>query len=118
MFALDEAVKLIKAKNSNHPLVTAVDGNLGAGGSRESRTAEFDDYARYSLTGDFGAEDIVAFIVFNRQTVTGSALLEDVLCPKSSVEYGIRVDHVNADLVFTPFESSNPGQLSEGAFRG
>src|SRR5208337_2668886 len=104
-------------RTSDDPFVAAVNRNLRSRCLGEARTTQFCNDLSNVAACDLGSEDIIRFVLLDRNPVTGGPLLQDFLCPDPRVEHSVRVNRVNTNPVDSPFERSDTGQLSQSSLR-
>src|SRR5271166_4775405 len=111
------AIPVKSFPTSDDPFVAAVNRNLRSRCLGEARTTQFCNDLSDVAACDLGSEDIIRFVLLDRNPVTGGPLLQDFLCPDPRVEHSVRVNRVNTNPVDSPFERSDAGQLSQSSLR-
>jgi hypothetical protein len=67
----------------------------------------------YVAARDLGLEHVVPLILIDAHPVMRSARAQHLIGPDASVEYSVRMQRIDADIVDTPLECCDPGDLRE-----
>ena len=100
----------------DHPVVSSVDGDLGAGGGVEDGAGDLADHGGDAGGGDLGAKEIFRFVFLDGHAVALGGFLEGFVGPDFGVEDGVGVEDIDADSEFGKFKGGNSGELGDAGF--
>ena len=83
----------------NHPLITAIHGNLRSGCFCKQRATQFSCHFCDVMAGDFRSQDVFRFVLLYAHTIMFGTRFEHVIRPDAGVEDRVRMQDVDADAV-------------------
>ncbi len=103
-----------KIQDLNHPFLASVDGQLRPCGFGKTGATELGGRFSDVKGGNFGLEQVAAFVLFNGHAVGGCPAVKNFGTPQVRVENGVWMEDVYPNVVGCPFQRGHPGKLSKG----